>query len=85
MSDAAQRERQFKAPTITKQAGPTMAVMATYTDRELLDALLDVYDEMPNDGAPDWDVEGHDEYEKISVDRSALREAFRRRAAGETP
>lgn len=60
-----------------------MAVMATYTDRELLAHLLDLYGEMPNPDRWDFDVEGHDEYEKITVERLALREAFRRLAGAD--
>lgn len=58
--------------------GPTEAVMATYTDRELLDSLLDLVD-MPRPDEPDFDVEGHDECSQITVARLPLREALRRR------
>jgi hypothetical protein len=68
----------MKAPTISAANGPTMAVRATYTERELLESLLDAYDEMPNDEHPDFDLEGRDEYERISVERTVLREAIRR-------
>jgi hypothetical protein len=68
----------YKRPAISERNAPVMRVMATYTDRQLLDALLDLYDEMPNGDARDFDVEGHDEFEPISVERAALREAFRR-------
>lgn len=69
-----------KMPSIPKRSAPSMRVMATYTDRELLDSLLDLVDEMPNDGEWDFDLEGKNEYEQITVDRLTLREALRRLA-----
>jgi hypothetical protein len=70
----------YASPSVPPGHAPTVAVMKSYTDRELLDALLDLYQEMPDDAYPDFDIEGHDEYTQIAVDRSALREAFRRLA-----
>lgn len=61
----------------------TVAVMRTYSDRELLDSLLGLYDEMPDDEQRDFDLEGVDLYETLTIPRTALREALRRLAADE--
>lgn len=64
---------------IPKRSMPTMRVMATYSDRELLEALLDYQLEtMPDTTADDFDREGIDIDECIQVPRLALREALRR-------
>lgn len=73
-----------KAPLpIPERQRPTMDVLATYSDRELLDSLLECA-VLSRADQMDFDIEGHDEFEQITVPRAHLREAFRRLSAEPT-